>query len=83
MKPFPRYTAKQDALGERGKAMNEHAREKDCYMPAAMALSLAEDAAARTAFAKMSVAEQDEMIRKARAAQDRNALRRLVKELYM
>ena len=53
------------------------------YMPAAMAQSLANDPAARAAFAKMSVAAQDEMIRRARAAEDRDAMRRLVRELYM
>ena len=61
----------------------EHFHAEKNYMPAAMAMSLAEDAEARAAFAKMSVAAQDEMIRRARVTHDRDAMRRLVRELYM
>ena len=63
--------------------MRENFPAEKNYMPAAMAMSLAEDAAAREAFAKMTVAEQDETIRRARAAHDRDSMRRLVRELYM
>ncbi len=56
--------------------------EEEGYMPAFLAVSLAEDPAAMDAFAKMTAKQQDAVIRRARAARCGEELSRLISGMY-